>query len=65
MVDKDMRIDPGKYAVDAALRDGTSIRIRAITTDDQDRLHEHFRGLSRQSTFIHTITFSTSDGSSM
>jgi GNAT superfamily N-acetyltransferase len=57
MVDKDTRIDPGKYAIDAALRDGGSIRIRAITTDDQDLLHEHFRGLSQQSIYFRFMGF--------
>ena len=52
-----MRIDPGKYAVDADLRDGASIRIRAITTDDQARLHEHFRGLSQQSIYFRFMGF--------
>jgi GNAT superfamily N-acetyltransferase len=57
MVDKDTRIDPGKYAVDAALRDGASIRIRAISPDDQDLLHEHFRGLSQQSIYFRFMGF--------
>lgn len=57
MVDKDMRIDPRNYAVDAALRDGTSIRIRAISSDDQDRLHEHFRRLSQQSIYFRFMGF--------
>jgi GNAT superfamily N-acetyltransferase len=57
MVDKDMRVVPGKYAVDAAMRDGGSIRIRAIATDDQDRLHEHFRGLSQQSIYFRFMGF--------
>src|SRR5260370_39404357 len=52
-----MRIDPGKYAVDAALRDGASIRIRAISPDDQDRLHDHFRGLSQQSIYFRFMGF--------
>src|SRR5258706_9211022 len=57
MVDKDTHIDPGKYAVDANLRDGRSIRIRAISTDDQDRLHDHFRGLSQQSIYFRFMGF--------
>jgi GNAT superfamily N-acetyltransferase len=57
MVDETMRIDPRKYAVDAALRDGGSIRIRAITPDDQDRLHDHFRGLSQQSIYFRFMGF--------
>ncbi len=52
-----MRIDPGKYVVDAELRDGSSIRIRAISTNDQERLHEHFRGLSQQSIYFRFMGF--------
>ncbi len=57
MVDKDMRIDPRKYVVDAELRDGSSIRIRAIGAKDQERLHEHFRGLSQQSIYFRFMGF--------
>ena len=57
MVDNDMRIDAGKYAVDAELRDGGSIRIRAIGAHDQERLHEHFRGLSQQSIYFRFMGF--------
>ena len=57
MVDNDMRIDAGKYAVDAELRDGGSIRIRAIGARDQERLHEHFRGLSQQSIYFRFMGF--------
>ena len=57
MLEKGMRIDPRNYAVDAALRDGGSIRIRAITADDQDRLHKHFRGLSQQSIYFRFMGF--------
>ena len=52
-----MRIDPRNYVVDAALRDGGSIRIRAIGAGDQDRLHEHFRGLSQQSIYFRFMGF--------
>jgi GNAT superfamily N-acetyltransferase len=47
----DMLSDARKYCVDAAMLDGTAIRIRAIRPDDQERLHEHFRGLSKQSVY--------------
>jgi GNAT superfamily N-acetyltransferase len=57
MVDMSMRIDPRNYAVDAELRDGGSIRIRAIGAGDQDRLHEHFRGLSQQSIYFRFMGF--------
>ena len=32
--------------------DGTSIRIRAIRPDDQERLHDHFKGLSEKSVYF-------------
>ena len=41
-----------KYCVDARMLDGGAIRIRAIRPDDQERLHEHFRGLSEQSVYF-------------
>jgi len=46
-----MLSDARKYCVDAAMLDGSAIRIRAIRPDDQERLHEHFRGLSKQSVY--------------
>src|SRR5258708_32566933 len=57
MIDMGMRIDPRNYAVDAELRDGGSIRIRAIGAGDQDRLHEHFRGLSPRSIYFRFMGF--------
>src|SRR5690242_9932938 len=42
---------PRDYAVDEILRDGGSIRIRAIRPDDKVRLFEHFSGLSPQSRY--------------
>src|SRR6266481_6776786 len=57
MLDMGMRIDPRNYAVDAELRDGSSIRIRAIGAKDQERLHEHFRGLSQQSIYFRFMGF--------
>ena len=50
--DRDMLDDARKYSVDATMLDGTAIRIRAIRPDDQERLHEHFRGLSEQSIYF-------------
>jgi GNAT superfamily N-acetyltransferase len=44
--------EPRKYCVDATMLDGTGVRIRAIRPDDQERLHEHFRGLSEQSVYF-------------
>src|SRR5689334_4201822 len=57
MPDHDTRIDPRNYCVDATLRDGSPIRIRAIGANDQDRLREHFRGLSRQSIYFRFMGF--------
>jgi GNAT superfamily N-acetyltransferase len=48
----DMLCDARKYCVDARMLDGAAIRIRAIRPDDQERLHEHFRGLSEQSVYF-------------
>src|SRR5208337_4220213 len=47
MADRDILGDARDYYVDAMTLDGAPIRIRAIRPDDQDRLHEHFTGLSR------------------
>ena len=44
--------EPRKYCVDATMLDGTGVRIRAIRPDDQERLHEHFRGLREQSVYF-------------
>jgi GNAT superfamily N-acetyltransferase len=52
MADRDMLGDARKYCVDATMLDGTAIRIRAIRPDDQERLHEHFRGLSERSVYL-------------
>lgn len=57
MGDRDILSDPRKYSVDAKLRDGGAIRIRAIRTDDQERLHDHFRGLSPQSIYFRFMGF--------
>ena len=47
-----MLCDARKYFVDAKMLDGAAIWIRAIRPDDQERLHEHFRGLSEQSVYF-------------
>jgi acetyl coenzyme A synthetase (ADP forming)-like protein len=44
--------DPARYSVEEVLRDGGSIVIRAIRPDDQRRLLEHFRGLSKDSIYF-------------
>src|ERR1700689_2202935 len=44
--------EPRKYCVDATMLDGAAVRVRAIRPDDQERLHEHFRGLSEQSIYF-------------
>jgi len=44
--------DPRSYAVDAVLRDGGSIHIRALRPDDRARLAEHFARLSPQSVYF-------------
>ena len=57
MVIGDMRSDPRTYHVEATTLDGIAIRIRAIRSDDQDRLREHFRGLSEQSVYYRFMGF--------
>jgi len=47
-----MLIDARKYCVDVRMLDRAAIRIRAIRGDDQERLHEHFRGLSEKSVYF-------------
>jgi GNAT superfamily N-acetyltransferase len=47
----DAVIDAVSYSAHEVLRDGGSIRIRAIRPDDKDRLLEHFRHLSRDSVY--------------
>jgi len=47
-----MLIDARNYCVDATMLDGIAIRIRAIRPDDQERLHEHFKGLSERSVYF-------------
>jgi hypothetical protein len=43
--------DPAGYRVDEVLRDGDKILIRAIRSDDKERLREHSRALSAQSVY--------------
>ncbi|MFZ2061070.1 MAG: GNAT family N-acetyltransferase [Candidatus Binatus sp.] len=52
MDDRNMLSDARKYCVDAEMLDGTAIRIRAIRPDDQERLHDHFKGLSEKSVYF-------------
>jgi acetyl coenzyme A synthetase (ADP forming)-like protein len=51
LVEEHPEFSPRDYAVDEILRDGGSIRIRAIRPDDKVRLFEHFSGLSPQSRY--------------
>ncbi len=44
--------EASRYAVDELLRDGRSIRIRAIAPADKAGLVEHFRSLSRHSVYF-------------
>lgn len=55
--DRDMFSEVKKYCVEATMLDGTAIRIRAIRAEDQERLHEHFRGLSEQSVYFRFMGF--------
>ena len=50
--DRGVVIDAEKYCVDVRMLDGAEIRIRAIRPDDQERLHDHFRGMSEQSIYF-------------
>jgi GNAT superfamily N-acetyltransferase len=52
MADRDMLIDARNYRVNAPMLDGAAIVIRAIRPDDQERLHEHFKGLSEKSVYF-------------
>jgi len=52
MGNSDMLNDARKYCVEARMLDGAPVLIRAIRPDDQDRLHDHFRGLSEQSVYF-------------
>ncbi len=45
-------LDPRHYESTEVLRDGGSIRVRAIRPDDKERLAEHFRSLSPASVYM-------------
>ena len=47
-----MSCDARNYNVDTTMLDGAAILIRAIRPDDQERLHDHFKGLSQQSIYF-------------
>ena len=44
--------DPRSYFARDVTRDGGVIAIRAIRPDDQERLHDHFKGLSEKSVYF-------------
>ena len=46
------RIEARCYVVDEVLRDGSAIRIRAIRSDDKERLLKHFAGLSAKARYF-------------
>src|SRR5437867_6327085 len=50
-------IDARTYRVEATLRDGGAICIRAIRPDDKARLLEHSAGLSPQSVYFRFMGF--------
>ncbi|HLX06121.1 MAG TPA: GNAT family N-acetyltransferase [Candidatus Binatus sp.] len=52
MAVRDIQIDAGNYCVNVPMLDGAAIVIRAIRPDDQERLHEHFKGLSEKSVYF-------------
>jgi GNAT superfamily N-acetyltransferase len=52
MANRDIAIDARNYCVEVRMLDGGAIRIRAIRPDDQERLHDHFRGMSEQSIYF-------------
>lgn len=47
-----MAIDASRYDTEVVLKDGGSIRIRAIRPDDKQRLLEHFQRLSERSVYF-------------
>ena len=47
----EQNMDTPNYSVSETLRDGSTILIRAIRTDDKLRLLEHFQGLSTKSVY--------------
>ena len=52
MGSSDMVIDARNYRVEVPMLDGAAILIRAIRPDDQERLHDHFEGLSEKSVYF-------------
>jgi GNAT superfamily N-acetyltransferase len=52
MGNHEMLIDARNYRVEVPMLDGASIVIRAIRSDDQERLHDHFKGLSEKSVYF-------------
>src|SRR5258708_39868184 len=52
MRNRDMLIDARNYRVEVPMLDGAAILIRAIRPDDQERLHDHFKGLSEKSVYF-------------
>ena len=44
-------LDPAHYSAEEILRDGGSIRVRAIRSDDRERLLRHFKELSEDSRY--------------
>ena len=46
-----MAIDPANYSETEILRDGSSMRIRAVRPDDKQRLMRHFESLSQRSIY--------------
>jgi len=47
-----MAVDASRYDVEVVLKDGGSIRIRAIRPDDKQRLLDHFHRLSERSVYF-------------
>jgi GNAT superfamily N-acetyltransferase len=52
MGNHEMLIDAPNYRVEVPMLDGDAILIRAIRPDDQERLHQHFKGLSQKSVYF-------------
>src|ERR1700732_4274632 len=52
-----MTSDPAQYSEIEILRDGSSIRIRAIQPGDKDRLLRHFESLSPRSIYLRFFGF--------
>jgi len=52
MGNRDILIDARNYRVNVPMLDGAAILIRAIRPDDQERLHDHFKGLSEKSVYF-------------